>query len=246
MGKKIFFLSFLCLFICLFTAADEIDDNFSMDSELLFVSLGSVCEPAHLLRFCELRKAAFPFDWIISFDGETVIEMLKHDFLYFFDDEYFTAFGPAGHLLHTYYHLEFLHEGNFNSQFEEKLLSLKEKYQRRIERFRSLKDYPGKVIFLRCSYPYSMTDPHRFYHFKENLELSEEYTIRLFEALKKYFPDLDFHLVILNQTGSENFEQREIAPNIFLFKTPLIDDLQKKIEAYKIFFAELISRVACN
>lgn len=196
-------LLFLFLLISPFVHA-EVEDEFPLNDELLFVSLGSTCEPAHQLRFCDLRKAAFPFDWIVSFDGEAVISLLENDFRGLLNDEYFVPYGTAGHLLQTLYHLEFLHEGNFNSAYEYQLEVLKEKYQRRVERFRSLGDYSGKVIFLRCAFKYSLTDPHRFYKFEDNIEISEEYALKLYQSLSKFFPQLDFDLIILNN-GEQEF-----------------------------------------
>lgn len=219
----------------------EIEDELSLSDELLFVSLGSNCEPAHQLRCCDLRKTAFPFDWIISFDGEAVINMLENDFRGFLSDEYFVPYGPAGHLLQTIYHLEFLHEGDFNSDYEQKLEALKEKYHRRVERFKSLRNYLGKVIFLRYAFKYSLTDPHRFYKFEDNIEISEEYALRLYQSLSKFFPQLDFDLIILNNGEQEFFEeQKQIDAHIKIFRVPNIEDLQMKIDSYKIFFNQLI------
>ena len=59
-------------------------------------------------------------------DGEALIEMLSSDFRGFLDDGYFVPFGPAGALLQTHYHLEFLHEGDFNRRFNEQLSVLKD------------------------------------------------------------------------------------------------------------------------
>jgi len=237
--KSCFCLVLFALFFSTFGRADENDGDFSQE-KVLFVSLGSVCEPAHQLRYCELRKAAFPFDWIVSMDGEALVEMLNSDFQGFLGDGFFTPFGPAGHLLHTRYHLEFLHDGNFNHRFRENLDALKEKYQRRIDRFRSLRDFKGKLVFLRYAYPYSLTDPNRFYHFRENLEITEEYALRLYEALASFFPNVDLYLVALNPNQNENFEkQKQLNDRVAIYKFPLISDLQRKINSWKAFFAFL-------
>lgn len=243
--KKIFFLLNICLgFHTFYVSADELENCNLPDSEILFVSLGSVCETTHILRFCELRQAAFPFDWIVSMDGEALINILQQDFQHFLDDQYFMAYGPA--CLHTYYHLEFLHDGDFTSNFEHRLIPLKNKYKRRIERFSSLKNFPGKVIFLRCSYPFSLTDGHRFYHLESNLEISEEYATRLHAALKNYFPDLDFHLIILNLIGSPYLEQKLLNPTLSIVTVPGFASLEEKIEEYKKFFMSLISDIFVN
>lgn len=222
--KKIIFL--LCSYFFYVTA-----------DEVIFVSLGSICEPSHMLKYCELRKEAYPFDWIVSFDGEALIEMLQEDFRHFFEDEYFVPYGVA--CLHTYYRLEFLHDGNFENSYP--LAELKEKYSRRIERFRSLKNFSGKVIFLRSSYPYSTTDPHRFYLLESNLRISEEYAIRLHDTLKEYFPHLNYQLIILNRVNSSQFEEYTLGPTLTLVNLPEFKELDEKINFYKNFFQNLLN-----
>lgn len=218
------------------------EEVFQTSQDPLFVSLGSTCEPAHMLRYCELRKFAFPFDWIVSFDGEALIEMLRNDFKNFLKDEYFVPYGLAGHLLNTYYHLEFLHEGDFNQEFDENLEKLKHKYVRRIDRFKSLKYYRGKVFFIRYAYLYSTTDPNRFYKFEDNLEISKEYALRLHRSLKCIFPNLDFELIIINRSESDRFQEQEKAGiHVRMFTVYPNLELSKKIENYTDFFHTLIN-----
>lgn len=240
--RKFFFI--LCIFrLSSLIASDENmeDESFLISSDPLFVSLGSTCEPAQMLKSCELRKCSLPFDWIVSLDGEALIEILENDFKNFLNEECFQPYGPAGHLLHTYYHLEFLHEGDFNRQFETNLAQLKIKYQRRIERFRSLKNYQGKVFFIRNAFIYSMTDPHRFFRSQDNLEISEEYALRLYQALKYFFPMLHFDLIIINCRDGESFtSSKNIAEHVRIIKSNPLLDQDKKIENYKIFFNELL------
>ena len=175
------------------------DVNISeFNKEILFVSLGSYCAPASLARSCGHRKAAFPFDWNICLDGEKLIEILDDDFSNFLNKEYLVPFGWAT-LLNTRYHLEFVHDGSW----EEKNVPfympiLQSKYKRRVERFKELKEHQGKVFFIRSAYIHSIVDLNRFYKVEENIEISEDCALRLHEALKRYFPKLDFSLIIIN------------------------------------------------
>jgi hypothetical protein len=240
-------ICYFCFFVFGFTSlcADSLyvkEEKLEKNEESLFVSLGSFCEPAHMLRFCELRKKAYPFDWIVSMDGEALIEMLEDGFEKFLKDEYFVPFGPAGHLLHTHYHLEFLHDGDFNQQFAEKLEKLKHKYQTRIDRFKSLENYPYKVYFVRNAYIFSMTDPHRFYKFHSNLEISEEFSQRLYKALQFIFPTLNFDLLIINCGDEESIvEQKKIGDHLRIFKGNPHWEPSKKIENYNLFFNQIIN-----
>lgn len=251
--KKLMRLFYFLFFYCglIHTANGDIEDSELIDleqfkEEPMFISLGSFCQPSHMLRYCELRKAAFPFDWIMSLDGEALIEILEDDFKYFLSDEYFVPYGPAGHLLNTYYHLEFLHEGDFNgSQFLPNIMNLKIKYQRRIDRFRQLSNYRGKIIFLRTAFLYSMTDPNRFFKFKETIEITEEYSLRLYKALKNRFPNLNFSLIIINLHDNEEIEvDRRVFDSLLMVRyNPLLDQ-SVMINAFKKFFAKLLEEEA--
>src|ERR1700722_11660402 len=52
----------------------------------LFVSLGSWCEIALSLRDCQLRHAAFPFDWLVTGDHAGFLNVFDTDFQYFTDE----------------------------------------------------------------------------------------------------------------------------------------------------------------
>ena len=194
-----------------------------LNGEALFVSLGSYCAPASLVRSCGYRKAAFPFDWNITMDGEKLIEMLENDFAYFFDDEYLMPFARGSALLHTYYHIEFVHEGVWDvDQYAPNMEILRSKYLRRIERFRQLKNYPGKVFFLRSAYIYSVEDSHRAYKFKENIEISDKQSLKLYDSLKRFFPNLDFSLLVINNHELDSVvEEKRLSDNLIKFRAPL-------------------------
>ncbi len=84
-----------------------------------------------------------------------------------------------------------------------------------------------------------MTDPHRFYKFQENLEISEEYSLRLYQSLRKFFPKLDFHLLVLNSSEHDRFEEKilKIGDDITIVKAPPVDVTQEEsMSCYKNFF----------
>lgn len=214
--------------------------------EPLFVSLGSTCQPAHMLRFCNLRKAAFPFDWIVSMDGEKLLEVLEDDFLRFLNDDDLFVFPQDPYpIFNSYYHFEHLHDGNWGAgRYAENMVMMKAKYQRRIERFRQLAHYQGKVFFLRSAFVYSLTDPHRFYKFAENLELTDDFSLRLYAVLKKKFPELDFTLVILNLHDGEGIvEERRLLENLVKVRVNQMQDQAVLIGAYDRFFHQMLDEV---
>ncbi len=203
-----------------------------MSQEPLFVSLGSVCETAHMHRECGIRKAAFPFDWIVSFDGEKLIELLEEDFLHFLNPHFLRVAGAS--LLNDYYHLEFLNEGDWEDAAY-KIEEFTKKCNRRIDRFRQLGNYGGKVFFVRTAYRYSLTDPHRIWKNEENVWISHEYAERLYKTLKNYFPDLDFDLVIINLRDGTGFEVEKSSDHLLMVKIGCM-----MIDSYKDFYSQLL------
>ena len=196
--------------------------------EPLFISLGSWCNIALNLRTNGMRKAAFPFDWITSVDCEKFLEILITDFKYFLDDEY--LFFKDNHFFNNYYKLEFLHElprdRGLNPATTEEWAAFKEKYIRRINRFKELENYKGKVYFLRSSFGYS-NHPQRRFKCAENVSISDTYACALYNTLKKRFPRLDFTLIICD-IGKEEKKLSES-----LIRLQSVPDLNK---INKIFF----------
>lgn len=201
--------------------------------EFLFVSLGSCCTTAHMHRECGIRKAAFPFDWIISFDGERLVEILEDDFLHFLNPRFLRVEGTA--LLNEYYHLEFLNEGDWEDAGY-KIEEFSRKCQRRIDRFRELGNYRGKVFFVRTSYPRSLVDPHRIWRIKENIEITRQSAEKLYDRLKKRFPWLDFELIIVNSNEMAGFKvDKESSDRLLMVR---IDGM---IDSYQDFYRQLLS-----
>ncbi len=116
------------------------------------------------------------------------------------------------------------------------------KYQRRIDRFRSLANYKGKVFFLRSAYWGSVSDPHRCYRIVENLEITDEAALKLHDALRKRFPNLDFTLVIIN-THDRRAPVIEGYLTSHIIKTRVTPalDVPDKIEAYRKLFTEVLA-----
>jgi hypothetical protein len=81
--------------------------------EPLVVSLGSFCGPASMIKTVGLRVGSFPFDWMLSVNGDKIIEILNSDFQNCLDRAYLEPF-VNGVLLHKKYHIEFSHEGDWS------------------------------------------------------------------------------------------------------------------------------------
>lgn len=112
-----------------FIDTDEHSHVIESKENLLFLSLGTPSLPASLLRYSDLRKVAFPFDWCLSF------------------------------------------------------------------------------IFIRSCYKDESIDLHRYFKYKEIIDISDNDSIRLHAALRTCFPRLKMKLLILNE---ENFSTEGI------------------------------------
>lgn len=221
---------------------DDVDSS-EYRQETIFVSLGSYCAPASLVRSCGYRKAAYPFDWNICMDGEKLIEMLKDGFLNFLNEEYLVPFGWAT-LVNTYYHLEFVHDGSWEgNDISIYMPILQSKYTRRIERFKELNKHQGKVFFIRSAYINSLDDIHRFYKMSENIEISEEYALRLYAALTDFFPTLNFSLIIINNHEYQNVTiEKRIGGSIWMLRAAPGYTEPVMQTSYQKFFDELLFR----
>lgn len=185
------------------------------EDKALFVSLGPNCSIGDFLRDSRLRKAAYPFDWITSYDLEGVIQLLDEDFLHFLDDDFLVPFDSYSKLVNLHYHLEFIHDGDF-------VELIKAKYTRRIERFRNLNQCGRTVYFIRRAFVDPFLSMDRLFRYEESRQIPEEDAVRLYKSLKAYFPKLDLRLVILNDHPETDFEIEKILfDEIYFFRANL-------------------------
>lgn len=185
------FLSVLILLLGHLTADAKINP--------LFVSLG-YCEVAVKPREHELRTEAFPFDWLLTLNHERFAELLDNDFAFFLDEQYmFQNPENPSYLENKYYEIEFRHDPPSTpvSYLTDHLQEITPKYEKRISQFRQLGNYPGKVFFIRSAY--DLQNGGSYYWFQENQKvISEEQAVILKKSLDRFFPSLDFTLVIIN------------------------------------------------
>jgi len=208
-----YLILFLFCFQKIFSAQEIEEDLLPKDETVLFVSLGSHCEPAIQMNFHKVRKRAFPFDWTFVSGHDNFIKILKEDFQNFFLPENLTLSKEYGWIINdSYYHMDFRHEFEdpaaeiTDAVYLEVLEKSKEKFQKRINRFRQLKHFEGKVIFFKMANSF---DPkHNVWHSYYEPEITSSQAVELRDALKEYFPGLNFLLVIINYNirASESIE----------------------------------------
>lgn len=178
-----------CLILFLITSL-FLRANVGEEQTAKIISLGGTCHTAIALRDIGFRKESFPLDWVISTDHINFIKILNEDFYSFTDEKSFTQVDGVPARRNLYYALDFPHDFDQLMDKATEWVSFKEKYERRIERFRALRSYKGKVFFVRVIWtqPTENADGQ----FSENTKRAED----LRNALDQYFPELDYTLII--------------------------------------------------
>lgn len=192
----------LCIFFLGSLSAAETD-------EVLYVSLGGHCEVASQLRHHNLRKDAYPFDWLITSSHDKFLEILDNDFQDFTNEDCIFR-NPKYPLIpdNHCYECEFRHDQvsidneNLSAHIEE----ISVKYDRRITRFRCIREFKGKVFFIRSPFDIQNGGPYLWWR-DEQERITAVQAKELKTALARFFPGVDFTLVIVNyaEENVENF-----------------------------------------
>ena len=188
------YFGFLCVFVAVQLSAN---DNLFPVKNPIFVSLGNNCWTAQALQAYKLRECAFPFDWLFTLDDDGLNRAFDEDFAYFTDKNWFSPHNYSSvSVENSHYGMIFTHDWPFSDielteeRYLQHLEIIKVKYQRRIERFRKLRNYKGKVFFFRTFSTHSDVIGEYGWNAKKVRKLKA--------SLDRYFPDLDFTLVILS------------------------------------------------
>lgn len=114
-----------------------------------FVSLGCFCGVAMELERIGLRSLSLPFDWLITGNLGTVLELIKNNFQGFLDPD--SLYQEASVNKNYYYNQEmdihFYHDFSAYQSFEGQIDAVKKKYDRRIQRFYKVIQNP--TVFIR-------------------------------------------------------------------------------------------------
>lgn len=138
------------------------------------------------MRENQLRFSTYPFDWMHTFVHEGFLAILEEDFQHFADEHMLLLWN--GLLENRHYQIEFRHEAWPLDR---------EKYARRMARFRELDSCPEPVVFLRAAYTYE-NDPAPCWDQPEIDRITPIQAIELRDLLNAYFPHLAFTLAIVN------------------------------------------------
>ena len=183
---------------------EDFDSIRSFEHEFAIISLGTNCQVAWYSRELGLRDFAYPFDWCIS-PFDTVYSLINNNFENFFLKEHLIQ--DTDHSVKdTLYNMRFLHDfpaqhggstgdannthywGVLSADYMEAYETIKQKYQRRIERFYRTISSGKKVYFVRI------------------FDTTKQQAIDLSNLIQLKFPDLDYKLVVISQY--EDFKEQ--------------------------------------
>lgn len=126
-----------------------------MESNKIFIPLGSTCSVAHQLKKYGLRTQSFPFDWIRSNDFKSVKTLIENNFDDYLNINHFDfiktscKFGTKTTYVYSHkkYNIKFFHD--FYDPIERVFSEFCSKMNRRIERLYDSFVSGQEIIFIR-------------------------------------------------------------------------------------------------
>lgn len=161
------------------------------------IPLGGDCQLAHQMRINGLRKYALPLDWSISCP-EALIKVLENKFHNYLNKENleFVESGTEKYIREKQYGVTFIHEFKREKNFLDDYDIVKEKCDRRIERFFQVVEESKNPLFIRK-------------------RINKDQAIALAALIKdKLVPGKNFTLLALDSTTTSEIEKPWGHPNI--------------------------------
>lgn len=186
----------------------------------IIYSLGRDCACSIYMKMHQLRICSGPFDWLTNAGFEERIDLILNDFSDFFHPQDFRFLPKDPSVMndanYDYYentrtNFYFYHDFPVGAPFEETLLTVKEKYLRRIARFYHDIQEKDKVLFIWFSH----------YHETSDDTLKSAHTA----ICDKMGKNIDF-LIIEHKEGVMRAKRTEVTPNIIKYHlhTVVLDD----------------------
>jgi hypothetical protein len=234
------YIVFVSWAISLLSADFEFEGSVQFNKQYMFVSLGGNCWQAQALRDMRaygLRDAAFPFDWLFSFDVDGLIRCLDEHFENFLNEQYFRRYeNRSMHIENFYYNFQFTHDWPYGHHdlsvngFKKQMAFIREKYTRRINRFNNLAQFSGKMFFTR------------FFATPTAYEgCNRDNARNLYDALRRYFPKLDFTLVVVSAIDEHISEVGAPIPGIIEYKVKSLVD--NNFEDYYFMYNDILNTI---
>lgn len=163
---------------------------------IVVISLGGDCTVASILRDTGIRKAAYPFDWMLA-HFISVYRSVEDDFQKFLDEATLKIADDDKRIIVNAYGISFVHDfptvhhsaaltdtethewNEIRSDWRNFIVPIREKYQRRIERFKSALSGSEHVFLIRYGVG----------------ESEKDLIIQFRDLLIKRYPNLNFTFV---------------------------------------------------
>ena len=186
----------------------------------IIISIGCDCGVSEMTKKYNLRTTAYPFDWLCTYKG--VSDIIKNDFKDFLPDlskiEDLNIVDGCPNVFNHKYGLKFIHD-------KLELQEEKDKYERRINRFKELLKNPPKekIIFMKKGFNY-----HNIGEYELKSEIED--IIELNNYLQEKYKDLNYEiiLILMNYKYYKDFDINSIKEkNIKIYKY-LVTDIRKE------------------
>ena len=177
----------------------------------LIIPLGHACVCSSILRkhhqFC-----SYPLDWVRTISLDQGINLLATNFKNFLDspDDLIlldTSNENTKHYLNKRNNIRFLHDFPSNIPLTKSFETVKQKYNRRIERLYRHLSLSTHILFVNVAEKC-----------EEIPDISDKYYLNQYRRLQNLFPDKDINLVCLIMTHkpykNKFFELKELSPHI--------------------------------
>lgn len=167
----------------------------------VLISLGQDCEPAWYARALNIRKIAFPVDWVISYNFEKLCQALTEKFEHFLNKDYLQY--RDSHIENSRYDFRFHHDfptyaqsavshddgnaGKIQVNYLDFLDQVKAKYAVRIDRFFQVLQGSAPVIFFR-----TYINPQQAQFFVD--------------LMSTYYPNLSYTLVVIHNNRANDYD----------------------------------------
>lgn len=181
------------------------------------ISLGRSCSAALHIREFKLSQEAFPFDWLVT-PFDSLYSLLLYDFQDFFSKNNLEQRGTKPSSIPVYetkYGTLHIHDFLIGSSIDEQYDLIKEKYMRRIRRFRMILNSGRLVYFVRT-------------------DISKGQAYKLVTYISKTWPHLTYVLVAVgDQLEHKNDWNMDNVRNFYV--SPKLSTFQKTTEWQSIF-----------
>lgn len=199
--------------------------NLFLDKFDNVVSLGRTCATKMFLKSInpEKYKETQFFDWIGS-HIYFINKLIENDFNNVLDYDKFMLITKNNYVYNYLYCLVFFHDFDKKQNImmeknDEKWISFEEKYKRRIQKFNNILNSNLNILFIREERKIEEEQ----YSFSEDAYNEDEYIslINFSNIIKKKYPSLNFHILLMSRTKNTNYDKEN---NIIIINGYISDD----------------------